>query len=136
MVYNQNPSTSLLNVCISTDNANTERVQAQDTGTINSRTMKRLSKPMNAPNLTDQPATLPAVRCSDLLACPFCGLTDKDSVSPDMAYVPAVSLNQWPHSTFAVQCEGCGCSGPLDKTGEGAVQQWNTRKQANEKAQP
>jgi hypothetical protein len=43
VVYNQNPSTSLLNVCISTDNANTERVQAQDTGTINSRTMKRLA---------------------------------------------------------------------------------------------
>ena len=41
MVYNQNPSTALLNVCISTDNANTERVQAQETGAINSRTMKR-----------------------------------------------------------------------------------------------
>jgi len=59
VVYNQNPSTSLLNVCISTDNANTERVQAQDTGTINSRTMKRLAitrshtttNPYNSQNL-------------------------------------------------------------------------------------
>ena len=43
MVSNQSPSTPLLNVCISTDNANTERVQAQDTDTINRRTMKRLA---------------------------------------------------------------------------------------------
>ena len=43
MVSNQSPSTPLLNVCISTDNANTERVQAQDTDTINRRTMKGLA---------------------------------------------------------------------------------------------
>ena len=87
---------------------------------------------MNEPKTNEQGVT--AVRSSDLLACPFCGLTDKDCVSPDMGYVPAVSLNQWPHSTFCVQCEGCGTSGPLDKTGEGAVKQWNTRAagQANE----
>ena len=86
---------------------------------------------MNDPHITDSPNALPAVACSDLLACPFCGLTDKDSVSPDMGYVPAVALNQWPHSTFVVQCEGCGCSGPLAKTGASAVEQWNARKQAN-----
>jgi hypothetical protein len=82
---------------------------------------------------TEQTKTegLAAVASSDLLACPFCGLTDKDCVSPDMGYVPAVALNQWPQSTFAVQCEGCGCSGPLAKTGENAVNEWNTRKQAN-----
>jgi len=84
---------------------------------------------MNEPKPSEP--TESAVRSSGLLACPFCGLTDKDCVSPDMGYVPAVSLNQWPHSTFCVQCEGCGCSGPLAKTGESAVQQWNERKQAN-----
>lgn len=76
------------------------------------------------------------VSSTALLACPFCGLTDKDSVSPDMGYVPAVALNQWPHSTFVVQCEGCGCSGPLAKTGENAVNEWNIRKQANDKLTP
>jgi hypothetical protein len=39
--YNQNPSTFLLNVCISTPNADIERVQAQETGTIKSQKMKR-----------------------------------------------------------------------------------------------
>ena len=39
--YNQNPPTFLLNVCISTHNADIERVQAQETGTIKSQTMKR-----------------------------------------------------------------------------------------------
>jgi len=64
----------------------------------------------------------------ELAACPFCGLTDQDSVNHDMGYVPAVSLHQWAHSTFCVECEGCGCSGPLAKTGESAVEQWKARK--------
>ncbi len=89
----------------------------------------KTSENLNAPAQTETPT---AVQCSALLACPFCGLTGKDCVSPDMGHIPAVSLNQWPHSTFCVQCEGCGCSGPLAKTGESAVQQWNERKQAND----
>ncbi len=73
------------------------------------------------------------VDSSALLACPFCGITDKEFVSSDECNVPAVALHQWPHSTFCVQCEACGCSGPMANTGESAAEQWNTRKQSKNK---
>jgi Lar family restriction alleviation protein len=66
-----------------------------------------------------------------LLPCPFCGLTDKDTVSPDMCQMPAVALHGWggehERTTYVVQCEGCGCSGPLHSDSAKAVEQWNTR---------
>jgi hypothetical protein len=48
---------------------------------------------MSNPDVPEKEKAPSPGACSDLLACPFCGLTDKDSVSPDMGYVPAVALN-------------------------------------------
>ena len=63
-----------------------------------------------------------------LLPCPFCGLTSKDTVSPDMCQVPAVALASYPFKSVRVECEGCCAKGPLMKTKKDAVKYWNTRK--------
>lgn len=80
-----------------------------------------------------QAGVFPLARVADgavsgLLPCPFCGLTDKDSVSPDMCMVPAVAMHSYPESPGCrVECEGCGTMGPLRKDAPSAQQAWNTR---------
>lgn len=59
-----------------------------------------------------------------LPACPFCKLTDKDTVSPDMGLTPAVALHEYSSGVFRVECEGCGCKGPLADSAESALSQW------------
>ena len=63
--------------------------------------------------------------CSALLPCPFCGLTDRDSVAPD-AYIPAVTSNSYPGG-YRVECEGCGCNGPFHPQHAAALEAWNHR---------
>lgn len=60
-----------------------------------------------------------------LAPCPFCGLTDKDSVAPD-AYIAAISSHSYPGG-YRVECEGCGCNGPLNPEHSAALTAWNNR---------
>jgi Lar family restriction alleviation protein len=62
--------------------------------------------------------------CS-LLPCPFCGLTDKDTV-PNMGLVPAVAIHSYPQG-YRVECEGCGCDGPWHHQHSEAIAVWNRR---------
>ena len=61
-------------------------------------------------------------------ACPFCGMSHTDALETANWKAPAVALHQWPGPVFVVQCEGCGCSGPLADTGREAIDKWNGRK--------
>jgi len=65
--------------------------------------------------------------CPALSPCPFCGLTDQDTISPDMGQTPAVSLCGYPRG-YRVECEACGCNGPFRDTHPEALQAWNRRK--------
>ncbi len=69
---------------------------------------------------------LAAAHGSALAPCPFCGLTDKDTVSPDMGLVPAVALHHYPQG-YRVECEGCCCNGPWHHQHAAAVASWNRR---------
>jgi Lar family restriction alleviation protein len=61
-----------------------------------------------------------------LKACPFCGLTDIDTISPDMGETPAVSMHSYPGG-FRVECEGCGCNGPWHHDHQAALDAWDSR---------
>ena len=58
--------------------------------------------------------------------CPFCGLTDIDTISPDMGETPAVSMHSYPGG-FRVECEGCGCNGPWHHDHQAALDAWDYR---------
>lgn len=66
-----------------------------------------------------------------LLPCPFCGLTEQDTVN--MAHTPAVYVDKWLPEAFCVTCNGCGCAGPFTETADGAREQWNRRWKPEEK---
>ena len=59
------------------------------------------------------------------LPCPFCGLDDGDTVAA-MGDLPAVALHSYP-GVFRVECEGCGCMGPMHNDHTEASKAWNTR---------
>jgi Lar family restriction alleviation protein len=61
--------------------------------------------------------------------CPFCGLTDIDTISPDMGENPAVSMHTYPGG-FRVECEGCGCNGPWHHDHQAALDAWDSRHNA------
>jgi len=61
-----------------------------------------------------------------LLPCPFCGLTDKDTVCPEST-VAAVHAQDY-YAMSSVICEGCQTTGPSARSWEQAIESWNTRK--------
>lgn len=58
--------------------------------------------------------------------CPFCGKSDKDTISPEMGETPAVALHNYPGG-FRVECETCGCMGPWHHDHVKAIESWNRR---------
>ena len=61
-----------------------------------------------------------------LLPCPFCGLTDKDTVCPEST-VAAVHAQDY-YAMSSVICEGCQTTGPSTRSRKQAIVAWNTRK--------
>jgi Lar family restriction alleviation protein len=74
----------------------------------------------------NRPAMLAAAHGSALAPCPFCGLTDKDTVSHDMGRVAAVAMHSYPQG-YRVECEGCFCNGPWHHNHPEAIVAWNRR---------
>lgn len=74
----------------------------------------------------ESPTSSGAATGSALAPCPFCGLTDKDTVSPDMGLVPAVAMHSYPQG-YRVECEGCCCNGPWHHQHAEAIAAWNRR---------
>ncbi len=62
-----------------------------------------------------------------LAPCPFCGMSDKDSVSHDAAF-PALALHNYEDRIFRVECEGCNAHGPFRTKAKNAIADWNKRK--------
>jgi Lar family restriction alleviation protein len=61
--------------------------------------------------------------------CPFCGLTDQDTISPDMCETPAVAMHSYPGG-YRIECEGCGCKGPWHHDQQAALDAWGSRHNA------
>lgn len=69
--------------------------------------------------------TQPRISVRHYLPCPFCGLDDGGTVDA-IGGTPAVALHSY-DGVFRVECEGCGCNGPIHNDHEKASKAWNTR---------
>jgi hypothetical protein len=69
----------------------------------------------------------------NLYACPFCGTSSIISkIDPDTEISePCIALHNW-NGVFVVQCTECGCSGPMEETGDLAIEAWNKPRRLQE----